>query len=95
MCAVIGRTDPHWGESVHAVVVIRPGFEASEDTLRDHCRAQIAAYKCPRSFEFRDSLPLTAAGKILKSDLRKELRFLPGSIGIPPARSTINGLCRC
>jgi acyl-CoA synthetase (AMP-forming)/AMP-acid ligase II len=73
MCAVIGRTDPHWGESVHAVVVIRPGFEASEDTLRDHCRAQIAAYKCPRSFEFRDSLPLTAAGKILKSDLRKEL----------------------
>ncbi|MFV0644301.1 MAG: acyl-CoA synthetase [Sphingomonadaceae bacterium] len=68
--AVIGRQDPHWGEAVHAVIVPESGAEPDEESLKAHCRAQIAAYKCPRSFEFRDSMPLSAAGKILKSELR-------------------------
>jgi long-chain acyl-CoA synthetase len=69
-CAVIGIPDARWGEAVHAVVVLRPGGEPVEERLREHCRRFIAGYKCPKSIEFRDALPLSAAGKILKRDLR-------------------------
>jgi long-chain acyl-CoA synthetase len=69
-CAVIGIPDARWGEAVHAVVVLRPGCESSEERLRAHCRQFIAGYKCPKSVEFRDAMPLSAAGKILKRDLR-------------------------
>jgi acyl-CoA synthetase (AMP-forming)/AMP-acid ligase II len=70
-CAVIGIPDDRWGESVHAVVVVKAGVAslAAED-IRQHCHALIAGYKCPRSVEFRDSLPLSGAGKILKIELR-------------------------
>ena len=70
-CAVIGRPDERWGEKVHAVVRFRPGSSASEADLSAHCRALLAGYKCPRSFEFRDTpLPLSGAGKTLKSALK-------------------------
>ncbi len=70
-CAVIGVPDERWGERVHAVIVARPGGELTDRALIDHCRALIAAYKCPRSVEFKPSLPLSAAGKILKAELRE------------------------
>ncbi|WP_264942158.1 AMP-binding protein [Sphingomonas canadensis] len=70
--AVIGVPDARWGERVHAVVLPRPGEAPSEEALVAHCRARIAGYKCPRSIEFRsEALPLSAAGKILKGELRK------------------------
>ncbi|MBR0899138.1 long-chain fatty acid--CoA ligase [Bradyrhizobium tropiciagri] len=69
-CAVIGIPNERWGESVHAVVVRKPGVELDADTLIAHCKTLIANYKCPRSVEFRDALPLSAAGKILKHELR-------------------------
>ena len=56
-----------------AVVVIavgKPGVALSEDDIRGHCRQFIAAYKCPKTVEFREQLPLSAAGKILKRDIR-------------------------
>lgn len=70
MCAVIGVPHEQWGESVHAVVVQKPGFTLTLDEVRNHCRDAIANYKCPKSVEFRDTLPLSSAGKILKRELR-------------------------
>ena len=69
-CAVIGVPDEKWGERVHAVVVLRTGGELSQEKLVAHCRELIAAYKCPRSVEFVDALPLSAVGKVLKQTLR-------------------------
>lgn len=69
--AVIGIPDPDYGERVHAVIVTRPGAALSVDELKDHCKALIANYKCPRSIELRDALPLSAAGKVLKRELRE------------------------
>jgi long-chain acyl-CoA synthetase len=68
--AVIGVPDEQWGERVHAVVVLRPGQDAPEAELQEHCRALIAGYKIPRSVEFTDALPKSGAGKILKRELR-------------------------
>ena len=71
-CAVIGVPDDTWGERVHAIVRVRGGTMVSAEEIIEHCRALIAGYKCPRSVEFRtEPLPLSGAGKILKTELRK------------------------
>lgn len=71
-CAVIGVPDEKWGERVHAIVRCAEGQEVDADALRAHCHELIAGYKCPRSVEFvREPLPLSGAGKILKTELRK------------------------
>ena len=71
MSAVIGVPDDQWGERVHAVIVRREGMQLSPEEVMAHCRTQIASYKCPRSVEFRDALPLSAAGKLQKFQLRE------------------------
>jgi long-chain acyl-CoA synthetase len=71
-CAVIGVPDDKWGERVHAIVVPRAGSEPDPAALIAHCRQLIADYKCPRSVSFRgEPLPLSGAGKVLKTELRK------------------------
>lgn len=70
-CAVIGVPDPEWGERVHAVLVLHEGQSASEAEFKALCKAEIAGFKCPRSFEFRSEMPLSPAGKILKRELRE------------------------
>jgi len=70
-CAVIGVPSDQWGESVHAVVVRAAGLDPSAAELIAHCKSLIAGYKCPRSVEFIDALPLSGAGKILKTKLRE------------------------
>lgn len=70
-CAVIGIPSVEWGESVHAVVVAQPGASATPEELMAHCKQLIAHYKCPRSVDFREALPLSGAGKVLKTTLRE------------------------
>jgi acyl-CoA synthetase (AMP-forming)/AMP-acid ligase II len=80
MCAAIGVPHATWGEQVHAVVVLRPGLSESAENLIGHCRARLASYKCPRSIDFRDALPTSAAGKILKTRLREEYAKLQAPV---------------
>ena len=70
-CAVIGIPCDDMGEKVHVALVLRPGAELSFDDLRVHCKSLIAGYKCPKSMETMDALPMSGAGKILKTELRK------------------------
>jgi acyl-CoA synthetase (AMP-forming)/AMP-acid ligase II len=63
--------DDEWGERVHAVVVLRPGHELTAAELREHAKTLIAGYKAPRTAEFVEALPVSAAGKILKRELRR------------------------
>ena len=70
-CAVIGIPDEKWGERIHAIVVLNTGESVSIEALREHCLTLIADYKCPRSMDVVDKLPLSAANKVLKTELRK------------------------
>jgi acyl-CoA synthetase (AMP-forming)/AMP-acid ligase II len=70
-CAVIGIPSEQWGESVHAVVVRKPGQDPTPEALIAHCKSLIAGYKCPRSIDFVEALPLSGAGKVLKTALRE------------------------
>jgi len=71
-CAAIGVPDDSWGERVHAIIVPKPDTKPTEQEIIDHCHTLIGGYKCPRSVSFRDeTLPLSGAGKILKTELRK------------------------
>jgi len=69
--AVIGIPDAKWGETVKALVVLRPGSDATEAELIGHCRSRLAHFKCPTSIEVRDALPRTATGKLQKFKLRE------------------------
>jgi long-chain acyl-CoA synthetase len=69
---VFGIPDEQWGEAVHAVVVPRADADGlTERMLIEHCRAQIAGYKIPKSISFQtDPLPKSGPGKVLKRSLR-------------------------
>ena len=68
--AVIGVPDDKWGETIKALVVLAQGEIVEEQALIDHCRDQLAHFKCPTSVEFRDELARTATGKLQKFKLR-------------------------
>jgi fatty-acyl-CoA synthase len=71
-CAVIGVPDQRWGEVGRAVVVLRDGAEAEPKDLLEFLTDRIAGYKIPKSVVFADTLPRTASGKVLKSQLRAQ-----------------------
>lgn len=72
--AVVGVPDPYRGETVKAVVVMKEGETLTEQELMNHCGKYLAAYKAPKSVEFRDELPKTSVGKILRRAIAEQER---------------------
>jgi len=70
LAAVLGVPDESHGEEVKAYVILKPGQAVDEEELIDWCKGCMAGYKYPRIIEFRDALPMTATGKILKREVR-------------------------
>ncbi len=69
--AVVGVPDEKWGELVKAVVTLKAGKKISEDELMAFCKHELGSVKAPKSIEFWEALPRTAAGKISRKDVRK------------------------
>jgi acyl-CoA synthetase (AMP-forming)/AMP-acid ligase II len=69
--AVVGVSDPEWGENVLAVVVLSGASQICSSTLNDWCKLHIASFKKPKHYEFVTELPKNGYGKVLKTELRK------------------------
>lgn len=69
--AVIGIPDDKWGESVMAVVVLRPGERMTEQEVIHYCKENLASYQAPKSVKFVEALPRNPSGKVLKRELRQ------------------------
>lgn len=72
-CSVVGQPHADWGEEVVAFVVVRDGQSVSTRDLDDLCLANIARFKRPKRYHFKTSLPKNNYGKVLKTELRREL----------------------
>ncbi len=71
--AVVGVPDDYWGEAGKAFIVIRPDANIAAEELIAACKNNLAGYKVPRHVAFVDLLPRNAAGKVLKTELRKQI----------------------
>jgi long-chain acyl-CoA synthetase len=71
---VIGVPDAYRGETVKAFIVLKAGKSSSEKDIISYCKQNLAAYKIPSAVEFRQELPKTNVGKILRRALRDEVR---------------------
>jgi len=69
---VIGLPDEEWGRRVHAIIEPAEGAVPGEAELKEYCRARLAAYKVPKSFEFVAKMPRSAAGKVNRGTLTAE-----------------------
>ena len=69
---VVGTKDDYRGETVRAYIVLKDGASPDPSGLEKFCRSQLAAYKVPREYVFRDSLPKTMVGKVLRRKLLEE-----------------------
>jgi long-chain acyl-CoA synthetase len=79
LCAAIGIPDERSGEAIKLFVVVKPGESLSKEQVMEHMRANVTGYKVPRAIEFRDTLPTTNVGKILRRELRdEELKKIAG-----------------
>ncbi|MFX0095017.1 MAG: long-chain fatty acid--CoA ligase, partial [Candidatus Hodarchaeota archaeon] len=68
--AVVGTPDEYRGETVKAFVILKEGHSLTQEELYEFCRGKIAKYKIPRELEIRETLPLTAVGKVFRKQLR-------------------------
>jgi fatty-acyl-CoA synthase len=74
--AVIGLSHPKWVEAIAAVIMVKEGSSVSEEELIAYTRTQLAHFKVPKRIVFVDVLPTNPSGKILKRELRDELKAL-------------------
>jgi fatty-acyl-CoA synthase len=75
--AVIGVPDDQWGEIGHALVVLHPGGELTEQELLDYLVPELAKYKIPKRFTIRrEPLPRTTSGKVQKLVVREQFKLL-------------------
>ncbi|MFO7753045.1 MAG: long-chain fatty acid--CoA ligase [Desulfobacteraceae bacterium] len=72
LAAVVGVPDPKSGEKVKAFLKLKPEAQVTEDEMKAFCKENMAGYKRPREIEFRDQLPVSAIGKLLRRELKKE-----------------------
>jgi len=72
MAAGIGVPDPVMGEVGRYYIILKPGESATEDEIKAYCAEHLADYKVPKQIVFRDSLPLTPVGKVMKARLRED-----------------------
>jgi long-chain acyl-CoA synthetase len=75
----VGKSSPGVGEIPKAFVVLREDKSITESDLIEFVKQKIAPYKMPREIEFRNELPISPAGKVLKRSLREEARTNPTS----------------
>jgi fatty-acyl-CoA synthase len=68
---VVGVPDAHWGEVGKACVVLKPGASLTEEQLIQFMADHLAKYKVPKTVVFLPELPISAAGKILKRELKR------------------------
>jgi acyl-CoA synthetase (AMP-forming)/AMP-acid ligase II len=71
MAAVVGAPDPKWGEIVVAAVTLKPGSSVGEAELIAHCKTFLSSFKVPKRIDFRDRMPMSSFGKILRRDVRQ------------------------
>ena len=71
MVGITGSPDPRRGERIVAFITLRPGSTLSDDEILQHCREYLSAYKLPDVISFRDELPLTPTGKLLRKELKR------------------------
>jgi len=69
---VVGVPDEKSGEAVKAFIQLKPGENATEEEIISFCKDKMAGYKRPREIEFRDELPTSVVGKVLRRVLRDE-----------------------
>jgi long-chain acyl-CoA synthetase len=67
--AAVGLPDELYGEEVAAFVVLKAGHAVSEDDIKEHCRARLADFKCPKVVHLVEALPKGPTGKVLKREL--------------------------
>ena len=72
LAAVIGITDGKGGEKVKAYIQLKPGATATEKEIMEHCKDSLAAYKRPKEIEFREDIPMSIVGKIIRRKLKEE-----------------------
>jgi long-chain acyl-CoA synthetase len=74
IAAVVGVPDSKSGEAVKAFIQLKPGETATVEEIQEFCKENMAGYKRPRHIEFRETLPVSNVGKVLRRVLRDETR---------------------
>lgn len=70
--AVVGLPHPQWGEAVSAFIKLKPGVQADETGITEHCRKHLGGFQVPKFVKIVDEMPMTATGKLRKVELRQQ-----------------------